>query len=82
MLLATPEQRHDLIAHLRRRQIQAVFHYLPLHSSPMGRRLGGREGQCPVTEWVSDRLVRLPFFYALTDEAQERVIAAVVEFDP
>ena len=82
VLLATPEQRHDLIAHLRRRQIQAVFHYLPLHSSPMGRRLGGREGQCPVTEWVSDRLVRLPFFYALTDEAQERVIAAVVEFDP
>ena len=82
MLLVTPEQRTDFIAHLRLRQIQAVFHYLPLHSSPMGRQLNGREGQCPVTEWVSDRLVRLPFFYALTDEVQQRIIDAILEFDP
>jgi dTDP-4-amino-4,6-dideoxygalactose transaminase len=45
----------------------------------MGRRLGGREGQCPVTEDVSDRLVRLPLFYQLTDADQERVIDAVME---
>ena len=48
----------------------------------MGRQLDGREGQCPVTEWVSDCLVRLPFFYALTDDDQERIIAAVLEFSP
>ena len=82
VLLATPEQRTNFISHLRRHQIQAVFHYLPLHSSPMGRQLDGREGQCPVTEWVSDCLVRLPFFYALTDDDQERIIAAVLEFSP
>lgn len=82
VLLATPEQRSDFIAHLRRHQIQAVFHYLPLHSSPMGRELDGRKGQCPVAEWVSDRLVRLPFFYSLTDEGQDRIIATILEFRP
>ena len=82
MLLATPKQRTSFISHLRRHQIQAVFHYLPLHSSPMGRQLGGPEGQCQVTEWVSDCLVRLPFFYALTDDDQEQIIAAVLEFSP
>jgi len=61
------------------RRILAVFHYLPLHLSEMGRRLGGREGQCPVTEDVSDRLVRLPLFYQLTDADQGRVIDAVRE---
>ena len=48
----------------------------------MGRQLGGRDGQCPVTESVSDRLVRLPFFYALTDDDQERIIEVILEFDP
>jgi len=57
----------------------SVFHYLPLHLSDMGRRFGGRPGQCPVTERVSDRLLRLPFFNALTDGEQDDVIAAVIE---
>jgi dTDP-4-amino-4,6-dideoxygalactose transaminase len=56
-----------------------VFHYLPLHLSDMGRRVGGRPGQCPVTEDVSDRLVRLPFFTAMSAAEQEEVIAAVTE---
>ena len=73
------EARTALLAHLRARRILAVFHYLPLHLSEMGRRLGGREGQCPVTEDVSDRLVRLPLFYQLTDADQGRVIDAVRE---
>jgi dTDP-4-amino-4,6-dideoxygalactose transaminase len=80
LLLPTLELRQGLIAHLKERSIQAVFHYLPLHLSRMGRHFGGREGQCPVTERVSDQLVRLPFYNDLTPADQDRVIAAVREF--
>ena len=79
LLMPSLEARSALLAHLRERRILAVFHYLPLHLSEMGRRLGGREGQCPVTEDVSDRLVRLPLFYQLTDADQARVVEAVIE---
>jgi dTDP-4-amino-4,6-dideoxygalactose transaminase len=48
----------------------------------MGRKFGGRLGQCPVTEDVSDRLVRLPFYNDLSEADQSRVIDAVREFDP
>jgi dTDP-4-amino-4,6-dideoxygalactose transaminase len=60
--------------------VSAVFHYLPLHLSPMGRKHGGQPGDCPVTEDVSDRLVRLPFFTDMTEQEQERVIGAVLAF--
>ena len=81
LVFATESQQSAFIEHLRQRQIQAVFHYLPLHTSPLGRRLGGQEGQCPVTERVSRCLVRLPFFFALSDDDQERIIGAILEFD-
>ena len=74
-------ERTELIAHLRARGILAVFHYLPLHLSPMGRRLGGREGDCPIAEHVAERLVRLPFFTGLTDDEQALVIQGVREFE-
>jgi dTDP-4-amino-4,6-dideoxygalactose transaminase len=57
-----------------------VFHYQPLHLSEMGRRLGGREGDCPVTESISDRLLRLPFYNELTEPDQARVVEAVAKF--
>ena len=63
VLLPSLDARTRLIEHLRERGILAVFHYLPLHLSAMGRRYGGREGQCPVTEDVSDRLLRLPVLH-------------------
>src|SRR5207249_3295102 len=66
LLMPSLESRQWLIAHLRARDIQAVFHYLPLHLSVMGQRFGGRPGQCLVSEDVSDRLVRLPFYNELT----------------
>jgi len=78
--LLTPslESRQAIIAHLRARGILAVFHYLPLHLSTMGEKFGGKRGDCLVTEDVSDRLVRLPFYNALSEAEQDSVIDAVV----
>jgi dTDP-4-amino-4,6-dideoxygalactose transaminase len=81
LLLPSPEWRQALIAHLKARGILSVFHYQPLHLSQMGRRFGGRPGDCPVTEDVSDRLLRLPFYTALTEADQARVVEAVCDFD-
>jgi dTDP-4-amino-4,6-dideoxygalactose transaminase len=81
MLLPTLELRQGLIAHLRLRGIESVFHYLPLHLSDMGKHFGGKPGDCPVTERVSDRLVRLPFHNALTRAEQEEVVGAIREYD-
>jgi dTDP-4-amino-4,6-dideoxygalactose transaminase len=81
LLLPSLEKRTAFIASLRARGIVSVFHYLPLHNSDMGRHYGGRAGDCPVTESISDRLVRLPFFNTLEAADQARVIDAVVQFD-
>lgn len=80
LLMATPDERTAFIAHLAARGVKAVFHYLPLHLSEYAARWDGRPGDCPVTEDVSDRLVRLPFFTGMTADEQSRVIGAVLEF--
>jgi dTDP-4-amino-4,6-dideoxygalactose transaminase len=80
VLLASLEERTALIEHLRARGILAVFHYLPLHLSAMGRRFGGRPGQCPVAEDASDRLLRLPFYTSLSEAEQDEVIEAIEAF--
>jgi dTDP-4-amino-4,6-dideoxygalactose transaminase len=72
--------RQGIIKHLRSRDIASAFHYLPLHLSAMGRKFGGKQGDCPVTEDISDRLLRLPFYYELTTEEQERVVGALHEY--
>ena len=77
LLLPTLEARQKLIAHLRSRGILSVFHYLPLHLSDMGRKFGGKAGDCPVTENISDRLLRLPFYNQLSQADQSEVIEAV-----
>ena len=82
LVLPSLDDRQALIGHLKEGGIQSVFHYLPLHLSDMGRRYGGKEGDCPVTERVSDCLLRLPFYNDLSEEDQMRVIEAVVEFVP
>jgi dTDP-4-amino-4,6-dideoxygalactose transaminase len=74
MLLPTLEQRQRLIAYLRDHGVYSVFHYLPLHLSDMGQGFGGKPGDCPVTERVSDQLVRLPFHNSLSSDEQEQVI--------
>jgi len=82
ILLPSLAARQRLIAYLKEHGILSVFHYLPLHLSEMGLRIGGQKGTCPVTEDVSDRLLRLPFYNDLTEDDQQRVIAAVCTFVP
>ena len=82
LLLPSLAARTAFIQHMRDHRILAMFHYQPLHLSDMGRALGGRPGQHPVTEDVADRLVRLPLFYQLTDGDQTRVIDAAGSFAP
>lgn len=77
LLVPSLERRQALLAHLKARGILGVFHYLPLHTSLMGARFGGKSGLCPVTEDVSDRLVRLPFYNDLSVAEQQQVIEAL-----
>jgi dTDP-4-amino-4,6-dideoxygalactose transaminase len=81
MLLPNLDLRQKLIMYLRELGIYSVFHYLPLHLSDMGQSFGYSAGDCPVTERVSDRLIRLPFYNDLTSADQEQVIDAIVEFN-
>ena len=81
LLLPDLATRQRFIAHLQSRNVASVFHYVPLHTSEMGHKFGGRAGDCPVTEEMSDRLVRLPFYNSLSQADQERVIEAILQFD-
>lgn len=74
------EERTRLIQYLRERDIQAVFHYVPLHSAPAGLKFGRFHGPDEHTTPDSDRLVRLPMYYGLTKADRDAVIAAVGEF--
>tara|TARA_B100002003_G_scaffold40422_1_gene35992 strand:+ start:1015 stop:2148 length:1134 start_codon:yes stop_codon:yes gene_type:complete len=74
LIMPSLDSRTAIIKYLKSKGIVAAFHYLPLHLSEMGIRLGGKKGDCPVTEDVSDRLVRLPFFNGLTEAEQKLVI--------
>ena len=80
MLLPNLDLRQKFIMYLRERGIYSVFHYLPLHLSDMGQGFGYKAGDCPITENVSDQLVRLPFHNALTSSEQEQVIDAILDF--
>lgn len=80
MLLPSLQFRQALIAHLKARGILSVFHYLPLHLSEMGRHFGGKQGDCPVTENLSDRLLRLPFYNKLTEQDQRCIVDALYQF--
>ena len=80
VIMPSFDARQALISHLAGFGILAVFHYLPLHLSPMGLRFGGREGDFPVTEDLSDRLLRFPFFTGMSSSEQSQVIDAVRAF--
>lgn len=80
LLAESLERRTALIAFLKARGILAVFHYVPLHSSPAGLRLGRAAGPMTVTDDIAARLLRLPLYYGMTDAEQDEVAAAVLEF--
>ncbi len=80
MLLPNLELRQRFILYLREQGIFSVFHYLPLHLSDMGQSFEYKSGNFPVTEKISDQLIRLPFHNALTSHEQERVIDTILEF--
>jgi dTDP-4-amino-4,6-dideoxygalactose transaminase len=74
------EERTALIEHLKQAGIQATFHYVPLHTSPVGRSLGGRDGTLPVTENIAARLLRLPLYFDMSDDDVAEVSGAVMGF--
>lgn len=80
VIMPSLQSRQALITHLAGSGILGVFHYLPLHLSPMGLRFGGHQGDCPVTEELSDRLLRLPFFTGMSNSEQSQVIETVSAF--
>jgi dTDP-4-amino-4,6-dideoxygalactose transaminase len=80
ILLRDLAARTRLIAHLKARGVHSVFHYVPLHSSPAGRRFGRATGPMTVTDGVSERLLRLPLYYDLTDADVAGIVAAIAEF--
>jgi dTDP-4-amino-4,6-dideoxygalactose transaminase len=79
LLLPDAGRRPGLIERLAGRGVEAAVHYQPLHLSPAGRRLGGRPGDCPVTEDVCERLLRLPLHAGLGAGEVERVVGALQE---
>jgi len=80
ILMPTLEARQELITELKSNGIMAVFHYLPLHLSKFAARWEGGVGDCPVTEDLSDRLLRLPFYNSMTTDEQLRVIEVIGRF--
>lgn len=80
MLAPRPSARDAFLEHMKSRGVLAVSHYQPLNTSAMGAAFGGREGDCPVSEAVSVRVVRLPFYNLMTPESQEVVIRTALEF--
>jgi dTDP-4-amino-4,6-dideoxygalactose transaminase len=80
MLLPSVEDREALISHLKAQSILSVFHYVPLHLSEAGKKFSARPTECPVTEEVSDRLLRLPFYNNLAEREQDLVTTTVMNF--
>jgi dTDP-4-amino-4,6-dideoxygalactose transaminase len=76
VLLDSRDRRNAVLGSLREEGVQATFHYVPLHSSDAGRRFAARETECPVTDDISGRLLRLPFYNNLSAPEADRVVEA------
>jgi dTDP-4-amino-4,6-dideoxygalactose transaminase len=80
IVLPTEKKRNELMDNLKKAGISATFHYIPLHSSPMGMKLGYKKGDLPVTEEYAGRLLRLPLYADMTEEENEKVCQNVKKF--
>ncbi len=80
IILEDEKTRNALMDYLKSNGIFAVFHYIPLHISPVGLSMGYSEGQFPVTESMSVRLLRLPFYFDLKQEEQIEVTESIKKF--
>ncbi|HAB23166.1 MAG: dTDP-4-amino-4,6-dideoxygalactose transaminase [Pantoea sp.] len=78
--LRDSDDRQALISWMKEAEILTVFHYIPLHSSPAGQRFGRFHGEERFTTAESERLLRLPLFYNLTDNNQNTVISSLLSF--
>ncbi len=74
------DERSSFLQFMRDREIGCVFHYVPLHSAPAGRKFGRFHGEDTFTTIESDRLVRLPMYYGITEEDKETVISSIKEY--
>jgi dTDP-4-amino-4,6-dideoxygalactose transaminase len=79
LLLTDLAERTRVLKELKEAGISAVFHYVPLHSSPAGRRFGRAVGDLPITEEIADRLIRLPLWVGMTEEEVNFVVVALRE---
>ncbi|MCH9656600.1 MAG: dTDP-4-amino-4,6-dideoxygalactose transaminase [Planctomycetes bacterium] len=80
ILLPNKTVRDGLMNHLKQKQITAVFHFVPLHTSPMGEKWGYKLGDLPISEQAGDCLLRLPFYYEITADEQKRVISEIQDY--
>lgn len=80
IVLKNENTRNALMKYLLSKDIIAVFHYLPLHLSPIGRLMGYQEGELPITESMSGRLLRLPFYYSLKEDEQDKIVRHIKHF--
>ncbi len=79
MVTPSPQESRRLIQHLQSKQIDAIRHYVPLHSSKAGRKYGRASGRLQVTDDISQRVIRLPLFYGMEEHETERVVQAIRE---
>jgi dTDP-4-amino-4,6-dideoxygalactose transaminase len=80
ILVSNLDQRTGLLAFLKEKEIHAVFHYVPLHSSPAGKRFGRTVGKLSITDSISHRLIRLPFWVGLTQANIEYIYEQIYAF--
>ena len=80
LILNSGKERDHLMQYLKKQGIQAIFHYIPLHSSPMGRKLGNIPEDLPITEEYAKRLIRLPLYAGLTKKEQDYIITHIHKY--
>ena len=80
LILNSEKERNNLLEYFKQNDIIGTFHYLPLHTSPMGLEMGYKEGDLPITESISSRLIRLPMYAGLTNEEVDKVLFHLKEF--